>query len=197
MEIWVSVITALITAITTLAAVWYRNHLHGKNKEKEIDPVQAAVEVDTELLSKIEDLRIKSGADRAALYQFHNGGEFYTGKSMQKMSNTYEVVGKGIERILPMRQGLPVSACNSTLSKLLPERRLKFYDVEEDYPESLCKYNLSEAGVQSHYIWAIFDLNKNTVGVFMLDFVKGKKKLTQSKLDMIELNVIKMPGYLE
>lgn len=197
MEIWGAVITALITAITTLAAVWYRSYLQAKRKEDTGCPVTAAVDIDTELLAKIEDLRIKAGADRAALYQFHNGGEYYTGTSMQKMSNTYEVVGKGIERILPMRQGLPVSACNSTLSKLLPEKRLKFYDVEEDYPESLCKYNLSEAGVQSHYIWAIFDLNKNTVGVFMLDFVKSKKKLAQSKLDMIELNVIKMPGYLE
>ena len=34
-------------------------------------------------------------------------------------------------------------------------------NVEDDYPESLCKFYLVEAGIRSTYIWAIYDLNKN------------------------------------
>ena len=36
-------------------------------------------------------------ADRVYLCQFHNGGKYYTGKSQQKFSTTFEVVSEGIE----------------------------------------------------------------------------------------------------
>ena len=196
MEVWASVITALVTAIGTLGAVWYRNRLQ-KQKEDHQCPISTCVEEDGELLAKIEELRERSNADRAFIFQFHNGGEFYTGKSMQKMSLSYEVVDKGIARILPARQQLPVSACNSTLKPLFEERRYFCYNVEKDYPESLCKFYLTEAGTKSTYMWAIFDLNKKAIGLFGLDYVKTKKKISEEDLDSIQLNVIKMPGYLE
>lgn len=36
-------------------------------------------------------------ADRVYLCHFHNGGKYYTGKSQQKFSTTFEVVSEGIE----------------------------------------------------------------------------------------------------
>ena len=78
-EVWVPVLTTAIGALGALLTIRYKHNLELKKLETEC-PVQIAVGKDTELMSKIEDLLNVSGADRACIYQFHNGGEYYTGR---------------------------------------------------------------------------------------------------------------------
>ena len=46
----------------------------------------------------IRDIRRRYNADRVYLWQFHNGGTFYTTSPMQRMSITYERCSDGLER---------------------------------------------------------------------------------------------------
>ena len=148
------------------------------------------------MLNKLEDILEEIDADRVSIYSFHNGGEFYSGKSMQKMSMSYEVVSNGTSRVQTERQSIPVSACVATLKPLM-DAKSAFYPTLQKYPESLCKVYLVEDGVESTYQWSILDLNGRAIGVLRIDFVKNQKKLPNKTLDKLTLDVVKMPGYLE
>jgi len=194
-EVWIPVVTTLIGAGTTLLTIWYRNRLEREKKDKECF-LSGVIEEESELLEKLSELRESVGASRASIYQFHNGGEYFTGKSMKKYSMTYEMVEKGIARIQHKNQSIPVSGAIRLFADLLENRKAFFEDLDREFPESLLKYNLQEVGINSIYCWSILDLNKNVIGVFTLDFVLGTSKISQEDLDNIQLYVIKMAGYL-
>lgn len=193
LETLIPVVTALVGILGTILTIWLKHKL--KKKEVGECPVGKCINEDAELLSKLGEILDDIDADRISIYSFHNGGEFYSGKSMQKMSMSYEVVSSGIARQQPQRQSIPVSACISTLQPLM-EKRIWHHPSIKDYPESLCKVYLVEDGVKSTYQWAIIDLNKRAIGVLRVDYVKRTKKLSDDALNKLTLNVIKMPGYL-
>ena len=194
-EVWVPILTTIIGAVATLIAVRYKHRLEIRKMEKEC-PVVDAVENDTELIGKINDLLEVSGADRACIYQFHNGGEYYTGRSMQKISMTYETVKAGISHLQIDRQNIPVSACNASLSPMVKERRLLINDVEKDMEDSLCKFYATDAGTKSMYKFTIYDLQKRAIGYFQVDYVTRKKKISEEIIQDLEMAAIKIAGYL-
>lgn len=194
-EVWVPILTTIIGAIATLLAVRYKHRLDIRKLEKKC-PVELAVGKDTELMSKTEDLLALSGADRVCIYQFHNGGEYYTGRSMQKLSMTYETVKAGISHLQINRQNIPVSACNATLAPMITDRRLLINDVEKEMEDSLCKFYAMEAGTKSVYKWTVYDLQKRAIGFVQVDYVTRKKKLNEEILQDLEMAAIKIAGYL-
>ena len=194
-EVWVPILTTIIGAIATLLAVRYKHRLDIRKLEKKC-PVELAVGKDTELMSKTEDLLALSGADRVCIYQFHNGGEYYTGRSMQKLSMTYETVKAGISHLQINRQNIHVSACNATLAPMITDRRLLINDVEKEMEDSLCKFYAMEAGTKSVYKWTVYDLQKRAIGFVQVDYVTRKKKLNEEILQDLEMAAIKIAGYL-
>lgn len=194
-EILIPVIISIISVLGTLATIKYKHILEKKKKDTDC-PINKCVYEDLELLNKLEDILDDIEADRVSIYSFHNGGEFYSGKSMQKMSMSYEVVSNGTSRVQTERQAIPVSACIATLKPLM-DAKSAFYPTLQKYPESLCKVYLVEDGVESTYQWSILDLNGRAIGILRIDFVKKQKKLSNKILDDLTLDVIKMPGYLE
>lgn len=194
-EVWVPISTTIIGAIATLLAVRYKHRLDIMKLEKKC-PVELAVGKDTELMSKIEDLLALSDADRVCIYQFHNGGEYYTGRSMQKLSMTYETVKAGISHLQINRQNIPVSACNATLAPMITDRRSLINDVEKEMKDSLCKFYAMEAGTKSLYKWTVYDLQKRAIGFVQVDYITRKKKLNEEILQDLEMAAIKIAGYL-
>jgi hypothetical protein len=198
-EIWVPILTTILGAVATLITMRYRHKLELERQEAEEQEncqVKKHIEQDEEVIAKLERLRELAAADRASIYQFHNGGEYFTGKSMQKVSMTYEVVNAGISRLFPERQAVPVSACNSTLLPLIKDRRTIYLDVSKDMPESLCKFYAMDAGTKSMYKWTIYNLDKKAIGYFQLDYVNRKRDLNQDTLQDLEMAAIKLAGYL-
>ena len=126
---------------------------------------------------------------------FHNGSTYYSGKSMQKMSMTYEECNNGISSVMLDKQNIPVSACITTLKPLIENG--EFYCVDtKDYPEGLCKYHIENDGVKSTYEYPVVDLHKNIIGVLSVDFVKRKTILTDDNHDLLKLLSAQLPGYL-
>ena len=115
---------------------------------------------------------------------------------MQKLSCSYEVVQPGVSRTQLGLQNIPVSACLATMQRLMENKEFHCYDVETNYPESACKHQLMENGVKSTYQYAIFDLNKNAIGILRADFVLDKEDLSEESYDALRYLAIKLPGYL-
>ena len=70
------------------------------------------------------------------------------------------------------------------------------YDVDANYPESACKYQLVENGVKSTYQYAIFDLNKKAIGILRADYVLDQEELSDEGHEALKYLAIKLPGYL-
>ena len=194
-EVYLGMVTALIGVGGTLTAIWFKYYLDRKrNKHNCI--IDQTIREDGELLSKLEDVKSELSADRISIFSFHNGGEYYAGKSMQKLSCSYEVVNLGVSRTQLDLQNIPVSACLPTLTPLVNDKEYHCYDIKQNYPESFCKYKLIEGGVKSVYQFAIFDLNKKAIGIIRADYVTKKVKLTTKELETLKYLAIKLPGYL-
>ena len=99
LDVLIPVITTIIGSVTTMLVIWYKHKLE-RNKQKDECPIVKCVAEDSELLNKLTEVNKSLKSDRISIYSFHNGGEYYSGKSMQKMSVSYEVVDKGISHAI-------------------------------------------------------------------------------------------------
>jgi len=194
-EIWVPVITTIIGSITTLLVIQYKHKLE-KSKRSNIEcPIELCIAEDDIILSKMKDVLNDIHADRICIFSFHNGGQFYSGKSMQKMSMSYEQTDNGISRIQLDKQNIPVSACLTTIKPTLADGKFYVHDTQE-YPEGLCKYHLLSDGVKSTYHWPIIDLYDNAIGLVRIDYVKRKTTLTDEDAKKLRILSSQLPGYL-
>lgn len=195
LNILIPVITTLIGSITTLFVIWYKHKLDKEKRTNDICQVVECINEDIAVLEKLKDVLASTNADRICIFSFHNGGYYYSGKSMQKMSMSYEQVDNGVSSIQLSKQNIPVSACMSTLQPLMENR--EFYNPDTSkYPEGLCKYHLLEDGVKSTYYWPIIDINDNAIGALRLDYVKRKTKLSKEDQSSLEILSSLLPGYL-
>lgn len=64
----------------------------------------------SELQAKVEALREAVKAQRVCVNVFHNGGQYYTGESIKKISIISEAVESGISTIREESQNVPISA---------------------------------------------------------------------------------------
>jgi hypothetical protein len=195
LEVLVPVLTALIGVFGTLAAIWMKHYLEARKKKNDCI-INKTVKEDTEIITKLEEIRDEIDADRITIYSFHNGGEYYSGKSMQKLSCSYEVVQPGVSRTQLEMQNIPVSACLVTIQNLMENKEFHCVDVESNYPESTCKYQLINNGVKSTYQYAIFNLEKKAIGIIRADFVGETNELTEEQEKVLKYSAIKLSGYL-
>ena len=194
-EILLPVVTALIGVGGTLLTLWYKHKLDLKKAVDEGCPIDACIKEDTLILSKLKDVLDDISADRICIFSFHNGGSYYSGKSMQKMSISYEQTDNGISSIQLDKQNIPVSACITTIKPTMENGEFYAPDTK-DYPEGLCKYHLLKDGVKSTYHWPLIDLHDNAVGIVRIDYVKRKTTLSDDDAFRLEVLSRQLPGYL-
>ena len=194
-SIWIPVITALIASITTLGVIWLKHYLKEKASHAKEGPIEKCVGEDVEIVENLKEISKELGADRVSIFSFHNGGQFYSGKSMQKMSISYEVVSEGIASIQLDKQNIPVSACVTTLKPLVDYGEFHCRRIKE-YPDGLCKYHLEKDGIKSTYGYAIMDLEDKAIGMLRMDYVKKEKWLNDDEFEALRTFALKLPGYL-
>tara|TARA_R110000822_G_scaffold94450_3_gene216612 strand:- start:3247 stop:3867 length:621 start_codon:yes stop_codon:yes gene_type:complete len=195
-ELVTPIVTASVGIVGTLVAIKYRHKLSQKRlKEEHICPISECITEDTLIMSKLKDVLNDISADRICIFSFHNGGHYYSGKSMQKMSMSYEQTDNGISSIQLDKQNIPVSACLTTVKPTIENGAFNFYDTQA-YPEGLCKYYLLKDGVKSTFHWPIFDLYDNAIGIVRIDYVKRKTGLSDEDAEKLLTLSKQLPGYL-
>jgi len=175
LSVLIPVLTTLIGAGTTLIVMWYKNKLDTDKNNLEICQVSECILEDTAVLEKLKEVLDLTHSDRICIFSFHNGGYYYSGKSMQKMSMSYEQVDNGVSSIQLSKQDIPVSACMTTLQPLMLNG--EFWSADTNY-------------------WPIIDINNNAIGMLRLDYVKRKTKLAREDQASLELLSKQLPGYL-
>lgn len=144
--------------------VWMWERKRKKSLKEDLDSSE-------KIISLLDILREDTNADRALVYQFHNGEYFYTGHSIDKMSNTHESVSKGISREQVHSSGIFTAPYRNMMRGLLSNEVFGYDDVEEieDYNT---KIFLMERGVNSVIMSLLRDKGDRPVGLVSLEFVK-------------------------
>jgi len=171
---WVKIAELLITSLTSIivalvGAGFFRRMSDKKQKNKSRESLMQQIKNDEIVHLSIREIRRRYNADRVYIWQFHNGGSFYTNAPMQKVSVTYERNSDGLERKAEKNQNHLVSHYNSFIKNVL-DIGMFYSDVNKMEDLGLRSLSLSQ-GIKSHASVPIFDRDKNLVAILSLDWV--------------------------
>ena len=99
------------------------------------------IAIDNALSELIEDTK----SDRAYIFRFHNGVQYYNGTHKSKMSCDYEVVKRGVTREAQRLQDLPTALYSSWIRDVIENN---MYVVDVSKMDNLrVRYSLEEQGI--------------------------------------------------
>ena len=174
---WFRVIELMITSLTSIVialvgAGFFRRMTDRKEKSKSKENLMAQIKKDEIIHLAIRDIRRRYNADRVYVWQFHNGGNYYTNAPMQKVSITYERCSEGLERKAEKNQNLLVSNFTSYIKDVM-NLNMFFTDIS-NVPDIGLRAIMQSNGTKSHVAVPIYDTQKTLVGIFSVDWVFSK-----------------------
>jgi len=171
---WVRILEVLITSITSIVvalvgAGFFRQMREKKEKIQSKVKLMEQIQKDEIVHLAIREVRRRYNADRIYIWQFHNGGTFYTTSPMQRVSITYERCSDGLERKAEKNQNHLIANFSSYIKDVMDFKM--FYpdinDMEDIGLRSLSQSN----GTKSHCATPIYDKEKHLVAILSLDWV--------------------------
>jgi hypothetical protein len=194
---WSIIISSTIVASTTIFSIFLKDFLQAKKHKKNTCVVQYTKKNEN-IQKAIEYTLEKSGADRAYIYEFHNGETFYSGTHQQKFSCTYEALNTGVSAESMKLQGLRVSTFNDYIKDVLGVTNGGHFKLEniDQMKNPLIKNWMQERGIQSSFAFPIKTLSEGVVGMLCVDFTKKTKKLSEDQIYLLNNQSIIISGYL-
>ena len=183
---WVRIVEVLLTSVTSIivalvTAGYFKQMKDKKEKVKSKEKLLEQIQKDEIVHLAIREVRRRYNADRVYVWQFHNGGTFYTTSPMQKISITYERCSDGLERKADKNQNHLISNF-STYIKDVMDRNMFYPDISEMYDIGLRSLAQSN-GTKSHCAVPIYDKESHLVALLCLDWVFSEIPLEYLKKD--------------
>lgn len=165
--IFMTSITSIVVAL--IGKDYFRKKEDKRRKDKSKEDLMEQIERDEIIHLALRDVRRQFHADRIYIWQFHNGGNFYTESSMQKASITYERCSEGLERKSEKYQGVLVSLFAWYMKQVMMNESyfLDMEEIEDIGIRSLCTGN----GTKSHVATPMFDDKNHLIGILCMDWV--------------------------
>ena len=122
-------LTAFITAVTTLII----NIMKAKKEIENTIPskIKNQINIDNEIIKRMEEVKEMLKADRVQIYDFHNGGHYANGRSALKTSCSYEVVRTGIKGHQKELQAVPLTCIPRFVETLLNKKELVINNLDD------------------------------------------------------------------
>jgi hypothetical protein len=134
--------------------------------------------------SALEKMVYDASADRAAVLQFHNGGENIKGIPFIKFSVTNEWCPISVPREADNYRDIPLGIFSGLCYHVIKAKRLYFPSIEDLRAVDSGSYAIFKSkNVQSLYVTGIFDLQDSLIGVVILEFFE------KTLLDIDELEI--------
>jgi hypothetical protein len=164
-SVLVAIITGLssitVAVITVIIKNWLDQRKALLTKEKEETLQESDLEEMVLIHDWLEQFRERYDFERTAIFQFHNGGKFFQGKSMKKFSMTYEAVAPGYEKIKRTQQNILASEYPKWISTMLKKKCFANLAEEMDPKE---KFELEAMGIQQFVTVPIFCIKGALIG---------------------------------
>jgi hypothetical protein len=165
-----TVLTSVTSIVVALIGAGFFKHYNDKKKDGlSKSKLMEQIKKDEIVHLAIRDLRRKYNADRIYIWQFHNGGNFYTYSPMQKTSITYERASDGLERKSERYQNILISHYTKYIMDVM-NGDMFYYEIKK--MEDLAIRSMCQSyGTQSHVAAPIYDDKQHLIGILALDWV--------------------------
>jgi hypothetical protein len=171
---WIKMAEVLITSITSIVvalvgAGFFKRMNEKKEKVKSRENLIEQIKKDEIVHLALRDIRRRYNADRVYMWQFHNGGNFYTTSPIQRISITYERCSDGLERKSEKNQNLIIANYSSYINDVINGDMFfpSISKMEDIGQRSL----LQSSGVKSHCAVPVYGKESHLVAMLCLDWV--------------------------
>lgn len=197
--IWVKILeiisnSAVIVAIVSSAGTYLITKLARKH-ETASQSLKPAINTANELYPILWEVLNQFKAKRICVFEFHNGGKYYSGRSIQRVTMSYEVASYEKKRISPEFQGTVMSdAFHIGLKELIESNWIYYMDVDS-LPDSGTKALLTHYG--SKAIAAYLFCNKYNDPIACVTFCFDQDRpLSLVELDLLKVRAKSIEKYL-
>lgn len=171
---WTRIIELLVTSVSSIVialitAGYFKKKQDKDKEEKSKKALMKQIQNDEIIHYALRELRRKYNSDRVYIWQFHNGGNFYTTSPMQRASITYERNSEGLEKKSGKYQSVLISNFTNYITNTVAGNMF-YYDVE-NIPDFTLRALILSNGTFAHAATPLLDNNKNLVGIVCLDWV--------------------------
>lgn len=171
---YIRILELLLTSFTTIivalvGAGFFRRYQDRKEKIESKNSLMKQLKTNEIVHLAIRDIRRRYNADRVYIWQFHNGGTFYTSSPMQKLSITYERCSQGLERKAEKNQNHLIANFSSYIKQVM-DGQMFFSDISNMSDIGLRSLAQSQ-GIKSHCGTPIYDKEGHLVAMLCLDWV--------------------------
>lgn len=188
----ISVLTGVVSAATAVFGMYLKmRYDEKKSKQFHYDP-----NLHSNVVSALEYVQQETEADRVYVMEFHNGEHYFSGRSQQKLSCTYEVVSDGISAECQKLQNIRISNFHGLIKDIAQEKTFTCPDIKEYNQDIAFKSFLESKGVQSVFARPIKTLNGRILGVIALDYVKEKRAWSDEAEEFVKKQARVISGYL-
>jgi hypothetical protein len=188
----ISVLTGVVSAITAVAGMYFKiRYDEKKSKEFSYDPNQHS-----SIVTALEYVLEETEADRAYVLEFHNGEHYFSGRSQQKVSCTYEVVSEGISAECHKIQNIRTSNFHGLIKDIASEKTFACPDLKEYTEDIAFKSFLESKGVKSIFARPIKTLNGKILGIIALEYVKENRTWGEEAEEFVKKQARVISGYL-
>lgn len=186
-------VVATITVVTTFGGLWLKKRWSDKGHQKELE---IATFRNSEIIKVLRGLLSDFDADRAYVFEFHNGNYFSSGNPMQKFTCSYEVVDDGVSAECHNPGEYRMSNYNDYIKSMIHERDYVIKSVEKMTNDALLKSLLTKKGVKSLYNIPIRTFSGRTIGFLGLDYVKEERTLLDKEVNLLRAAAKLITGYI-
>jgi hypothetical protein len=153
MELQNQYIELAISSLVTLLGVflsWFLKYKWGEYKQKKITrEISQSKLVQTILEQQLEEY----GCQRAFILQRHNGGKYGSGRSMNKLSTTFEALEDGVSTEFKEYQNLPMSLYSGLINSVTENKGI--YPSVEEIDDLLTRAFFVQRGSKSAVVYPI------------------------------------------
>jgi hypothetical protein len=182
-----------IGAIIAGSIIVLYGHIKSNIKKRKRDPLYCLND-DILIQDALTELRVKLGADRVYITRFHNGGEYFDGTAIKKISRTHESCKRGCSHELLGFQNVPTSLVTEIISMLEESNRtnnVSFKKVEQIESGFLKNHLIN---VEARFIIKYrLKVRMNLFGYLGVQYSKEDVNIT----DDIKNDIIKTAGIIE
>lgn len=186
-------LTALVTAIAGLIVAFVKAKKEIENSIPK--KIKNQINIDNEIIKRMEELKEYLNADRVQVYDFHNGGHYANGRSALKTSCTYEVCRTGCRSYQMYLQAIPLSCIPQFVETLLNKEELRINNLEDIKKSMTSTYNLKkDQGVKCFYDIIIHNKSKEPIGFLAIQYcTENKVNFNHNELN----EILKLKFFIE
>lgn len=165
MDMTTRYIELIVSSLVTLLGIilsWWLRYKYGEYKAKKNNKELSQARL---IQTILEQQLVEHHAQRAFILQRHNGGKFGTGKSMNKLSTTYEALEEGVSAESQKYQNLPMSLYSAFVNSVTKSTAI--YPEVESIDDILTRAFFTQRGSKSAIV---FPITKNDDFVGMVGF---------------------------